>query len=138
MKQNDSQILEAGELAEYMYSKLADFPEEEKWETARKLRSSANDLLFFTAQAIGNATPSGAEYEWGSARKSAVALKAIYRFAARQKFIELEPEIMVRLDTFIKQINIEVDKARKQAEANDKKDMDNWLKQYKIWSETKL
>lgn len=117
-------------LTEYMYSKLHGFPEEEKWETERKLRTAANDLMFYAAQAISNASPSLTEFDWGNVRRSAGALKTMYRFACRQKFIELEPEIMVRLSKLMKRIEAEVTKAYKQTEANNKKDIELWQKRY--------
>ena len=112
---------EVCELAEYMYSKLHEFTDQEKWGTQSKLRTSANDLMFVVSRALGDASPSGSEYEWGQARKHAAALKTMYRFACRQHFIELEPAIMVRLDNLFALIDAEVDKAYQQTkEANDK------------------
>ena len=124
---------EACSLAEYMYSKLIEFSEEEKWDSQRKLRSSANDVMFFVSQAIGNAVPGGREYEWGLSRKHAAALKTMYRFACRQKFIDLEPEIMVRLDKLIKQIDLEVVKANRQTEEHGQKELELWLEKYRLW-----
>jgi hypothetical protein len=123
---------EACSLAEYMYGKLAEFPEEEKWQSENKLRTEANNLLYFISQGLGNASPSNREYEWGLARRSISALKTIYRFATRQKFIELEPEIMVRLDGLLKLIDVEVAKAYADTEAYNKQDMADWRKKYEL------
>ena len=60
---------EANELAEYMYGKLPEFPDDERWSSVSKIRSSANDLMFYVGQAVTNAVPVGAEYEWGNASK---------------------------------------------------------------------
>lgn len=125
-------------LAEYMYSKLDEFPEEERWHTANKIRTASNDLLFYVAQATGSSTPAGPDYEWGSASKHLEALKTLYRFAGRQGFIKIEPEIMLKIDSISEMIQQELVKSNLKTESASKKDMDDWLKRYKIWNETKL
>jgi hypothetical protein len=136
--ENDPVWKEASDIAEFMYGKLEEFPEEEKWETQRKLRSAANDLLFTVSQASGDASPSGTEYQWGMARRHASALKAMYRFAGRQKFIELDPQMMVRLDRLITNIESRVKGSYKQTEDHNQSDMETWRKRYKMWKETNL
>lgn len=131
---------ESFKLAEYIYEKLAEFPSEEEFNTTSKLRNSANDLIFAVSQAIGvEATPSSAEYDWSSARRYLFSLKTMYRFACRQQFIELDPEIMVSLDKLIKQVEENQQKARKKLEkkikAQYKQDMEPWLEKYKLWKE---
>jgi hypothetical protein len=117
---------EACDLAEYMYGKLHELPEEEKWDTEVKLRHAANDLMFYVSQAVGNASPSGNEYDWSLTRKCAFGLKTIYRFAGRQKFIELEPKIMVRTDKLIREIDAKIAEAYKQTEAKNRTDFERW------------
>jgi len=58
------------------------------------------------------------------------ALKTMYRFACRQKFIELEPSIMVRLDKIREQIDTEVARAYKQTESFNKRDIEIWQEKY--------
>ncbi len=117
---------EACELAEYMYGKLAEIPEEEQWDTETKLRHTANDLMYYVAGAIGNVSPANSEYDWGSASKSACALMTVYRFACRQKFISIEPEIMVRLDKLIDAVGQRVEDAYAQTEAKNMEDFERW------------
>ena len=126
---------EANALAEYMYSKLGDFPTEEKWTTGAKVRSTANDLMYYAALALGNASYGSSEYEWASLRKHALALKTLYRFASRQDFIELDPEIMVRFDSFVRQVDRELVKAYKKTALAGDKEMEPWLKKYALWKE---
>lgn len=137
MKKLEDNLLwqEADGLAEYIYGKLEELPAEEEWDTKRKLRSSANDLIFYVAQGLGNASPSATEYDWGTARKCAFSLKTMYRFAGKQKFIEIEPDIMVKLDQLIKEINTEIDGAYKKTEAQEAKEINAWLKKYGLWKE---
>ncbi|GEM_PF-1819804 len=132
----DPLIEEAFSLAEHVYSKLADMPDDEKWYSEAKLRSLTVDLLATLAQALGNASPSTTEFDWAQARKYAFALKTLYRFTCRQKFIELEPQTMVRFTGLIKQIDAEVIKAYDQTAKKDKKDIELWEKKYWLWKET--
>lgn len=126
---------EVCDLAEHIYSKLDEFTEEEKWHTETKLRSSANNLMFDVSQAAANINlpGTGAEFDWRNARRQAYTLKTMYRFAGRQKFIELEPEVMVRLDKIIKQIDKEFEKAHRQTFEYNKKEFELWQKRYDLW-----
>ena len=132
LKRLEDSILwkEACDLAEYIYSQLHLFPAEETWVTASKLRNSANDLMFFVAQGLGNSSPSTTEYDWSNARKTAGTLKTMYRFACRQKFIELEPEVMVRLSKLAELIDAEVTAAYEQTDATYKKEVEAWHRKY--------
>lgn len=127
---------EACSLAELIYSKLGSFPEDEKWATERKLRNAANDLMFYAAEVIGGSSPTVSEYGWSNVRKSISILKTMYRFAGRQKFIELEPEVMVRFDKFIKLIDDETTKAYEQTEVSKEQDLTLWREKYKLWKAT--
>jgi len=71
----------------------------------------------------GNASPSSLEFDWGNARKSVCSLKTLYRFVCRQKFIELEPSIMVRFDKLIEEIDASVLAAFKQTADFNEKDV---------------
>lgn len=140
--EDDALWREASDLAEFMYGKLDEFPEEEKWNTVSKLRSNANELLNLVGLAAGNANPFGEEYDWQTARKYASGLKTMYRFAGRQKFIELDPAIMVRLDKLIDQVDSQIKTAKKQGEierkkgdAEREKDVDAWREKHKLWKE---
>ncbi|HTB48483.1 MAG TPA: hypothetical protein VK712_00175, partial [Verrucomicrobiae bacterium] len=126
---------EANFLADFAYSKLHEFPDEEKWVTTQKLRISANDLMFYSAQAAANTSPSGAEYEWSNARKNANSFRTLYIFATKQNYIELEPEIVVRIDTLVRQIDDQSQQAQKLAEAANDKDLEHWRRKYKLWRE---
>ena len=124
--------IEVNSLVEYVYDKLSDMPEDEKWDTTSKLRSAANNLLYCTAESLGDASPSAMEYGWGATRKYVSSLKTMYRFAVRQKFIAIEPEIMVRLDALMKQIDERVKLAYQQTIDNGNNGPDDWQKKYKL------
>ena len=128
---------EANAIAEHMYSKLdelAHTPDEE-WNSERKIRNAANDVIFFVAQAVGNFLPDAAEYDWNSARKNLFALRTIYTFAHKQKFISLEPEIVVKIDGLLAMIDKEIIAARQEIEMKSKKDMEPWLEKYRLWKD---
>jgi len=139
-KIEDSSIWkEANALAEFVYTKLPEFPDEERWDSQRKLRTAANELIFNIAKAVTNTIPMGAKYDWSYARKELAALKTMYRFAGRQKFIELDPEIMVRLDHLGTAIDAELASAR-EAEVKETKrmqteDLKPWQEKYRLWKE---
>ena len=117
---------EASALAEYMYERLSELPDVEQWGATSKLRHTALDLMFYTAQAVGNATPTGTEYDWGNVRKYACSLQTMYRFACRQKFLNLEPSVMVRLDAFIAGIDERVTAAYAQTKARNEAEYLRW------------
>lgn len=111
----------SNEVAEHVYAKLADLPEEERWDTTAKLRSSASQLIFTVAQALGNSAPAATEFDWAQARKQLFALKTMYRFAGRQHFFKIEPDIMLKLDKMIAIVEAENAKAVEQtAKANQR------------------
>jgi hypothetical protein len=62
----------------------------------------------------------------------------MYRFAGKQKFIELDPQIMVRLTKLIEQIDTKVMAAYKQTKEHNQADFEQWHERYKMWGETRL
>lgn len=128
---------EANNIAEYMYSQLGEFEHtpDEKWNTERKIRNAANDVLFFIAQAVGNFMPDAAEYDWNNARKNLFALRTMYTFAHKQRFITLDPEIVVRVDELLANIDTEIKAVQKEVTKKGKKDMEPWLEKYRLWKE---
>lgn len=128
---------EANAIAEYMYGRLEEFEQtpDEKWNTERKIRNAANDTLFFIAQAVGNFMPDAAEYDWNNARKNLFALRTMYTFAHKQKFIVLNPEIVVKIDKLLADIDTEITAAKDEITKKTKKDMEPWLEKYRLWKE---
>lgn len=125
----------ANEITQRVYGQLHDFPEEEKWVTQVKLRAGANDLLWSVAQGVSGAVPAGLEYDWGQARKQAGTLKTMYRFATRQKFIELQPEIMVMLNELIRNIDTKVAEAYVQTQEHNERELELWRERYRLWKQ---
>jgi hypothetical protein len=128
---------QATSIAEHMYGKLDEFGHvpDEKWNSERKLRNAANDVMFFVAQAVGSSMPDAAEYDWNNARKNLFALRTVYTFAHKQKFITLEPEIVVKIDALLAGIDGEIANTKREIEKKSKKDMEPWLEKYRLWKE---
>lgn len=102
---------ETSEIVDAVYGQLdkliKDFPEE-KWASASKLRNAANDCLYYISQAVGNALIETSSYDWSNARKHLFSLQSMYIFATKQKFLTIEPELIVRIDKLIQQIDTSI------------------------------
>lgn len=126
----------ANAIAKYMYEILPDFPEEEKWDTAAKLRHAAVDLVFHAALAEGvDITPSGAHFDWENVRKFAFGLKAVYLFTVDQGFVEIEPDIVVQLDGVIKYSERKYNDGVAAWDKQRKDDLAPWQEKYRLWKE---
>lgn len=102
---------------------IANFPDEQ-WATASKLRNTANDSLFYASQAIGSATPEVNLYDWNNTRKNLFTLQSMYTFAAKQEFIDLEPELIVKIDNLLEEIDKKISESRKEADKCKKEELD--------------
>ncbi len=112
----------ANEVAEHAYARLSEMPEEERWDTTAKLRSAASQLLYNVAMALGNSAPAATEFDWAQANKQLFALKTMYRFAGRQHFLKLDPDIMLKFDEMARIIADETVEAFKQTDEANKKE----------------
>jgi hypothetical protein len=123
-------------LVEHIYSKIDDliinFPTEE-WTTASKIRNSANDSLFYISQAIGNVAPEAGKYDLSNARKSLFTLQSMYTFAAKQKFLDLEPELIVKLDRILAEVDERIDLGDRELKKKNKEELELWLEKYRLW-----
>lgn len=136
IKVQASDIIElTTEIAQYMYDILPDFPEEERWHSASKIRMAAMDLLFFASLGAGGEGAAASEHEWRYAAKNVSALKTIYRFAGRQGFVKIDPDMMLKLDEAGEIIQKELKKTQRSAAEDERKELEPWLKKYKIWKE---
>ena len=123
-------------LVERIYNKIddliADFPAEE-WLTANKLRCSANDSLFYISQVVGSVAPEMSKYDLNNARKYLFTLQSMYTFASKQKFLELEPEIIVEIDNILHEIYKRVKNSDTEAEKKNKEELEPWMEKYRLW-----
>jgi len=70
---NDPLWKETYSIAEYMYGRQEEITAkspDERWITASKIRTLANDVMFYVSLAVGSSLSYTAEYEWNSARKN--------------------------------------------------------------------
>jgi hypothetical protein len=113
----------SNEVAEHVYARLTEMPEEERWDTTAKLRTAASQLLYNIAVALGNTAPASTEYDWAQANKQLFGLKTMYRFAGRQHFFKIDPDIMLKLDELIRIVEDETAKAFKQSKAASQREI---------------
>ena len=136
MKKAYQQILKDAEaVAESVYAILPELPEDEKWNTTAKLRNSTNDFIFFTAQAVGHIRTPGQEYDLDMAHKYANALRTLYVFAGKQNFINIDPDVVVKLDRLMKRFEAEADVAKGNVEDLTKQELEPWYEKYRLWKE---
>ena len=125
-------------LAEYIYEKASEVSNangDEKWMTESKLRSSSNDVVFYTAQAVSCNAHESAAFEWNSAKKHLFAVQTMYLFAVNQKFIEVDPEIVVKIDDILEKMEKLIEDSNKIIDDRNKKELEPWLEKYRIWQE---
>lgn len=111
---------------------VSNFPDEE-WNTASKLRSTANDSMMYVSVAVGNALPEVSSYDWNNARKYLFAMQSMYTFAAKQNFTTLEPELIVKLDDILAQIDSRIEDCQTAKAASEKQELEPWLEKYRLW-----
>lgn len=133
---NDPILVKTTVVVKYIYSILDDitsnFPDEE-WNTVSKLRTAANDCIFYVAQGVGNNRSDAGEYEWNSARRNLFALQTMYIFATKQQFVEIEPDIIVQIDKMIAEIDSKIAFIATEDEKKQKQDLEPWLEKYRLW-----
>jgi hypothetical protein len=54
---------------------------------------------------VANNAPESGEYDWNNARKYLFAFQGMYMFVVKQKFIKLDPEVVVELDELLQEID---------------------------------
>ena len=122
-KMEDSPLWQmANEVVEHVYTKLADMPEEERWDMTAKLRTAASQLLYNVAVAVGNTAPAATEFDWAQTNKQLFALKTMYRFAGRQRFFKIDPEAMLKIDKMIDIVAGKTAEAYRQTDEANKKE----------------
>lgn len=123
-------------LVQHIYSQIddlvANFPNEE-WMTASKLRSAATDSLFCTSLAVGNMVGEASKYDLNNARKNLFALQSMYTFATKQKFLELEPELIVSIDKILTEIDKRMAQSDEEEKKKNKEELELWLEKYRLW-----
>lgn len=133
---NNLSLQETSDIAEQMY-KIADEIEshepDEKWRTVSKLKNSANDAYFYMAQVKGAGKGQSLEFDCINARKFINTMKSMYVFASKQGMIELEPELVVRIEKLIAVIDDEHQLSQQQIKSKNDEEMKPWLEKYRIW-----
>jgi hypothetical protein len=135
MKEN-SLLKEALVIAQSMYGVASEVETDsldEKWRTASKLKNAANDAYFYVAQVAGAGKNQALEFDCINARKYLNTLKAMYVFAAKQNMTELDPELVVKIDRLVSEIDAEKASSQKEIKRRIEKELEPWLEKYRIW-----
>lgn len=105
----------------------------EEWRTVSKLRNAASDSLFYASQAVGNSAPEAASYDLNFTRKNLFALQSMYTFATKQAYIELDPELVVKIDKIISEIDTRITLSKEEAKKKNDEELQPWLEKYRLW-----
>lgn len=100
----EATIKEMTEIVSYIYDvaeQIAQDRPEEQYYTANRLRTTANDSLYFASQALGNKLKHNSEYDWNDAHRSLFTMQSMYLFATKKQYIEISPEIVIRMDSLL-------------------------------------
>jgi hypothetical protein len=106
---------------------------DEKWRTASKLKNAANDAYFYVAQVTGAGKNQALEFDCINARKHLNTLKAMYIFAAKQSITELDPELVMKIDRLVLEIDSEQVSSQKEIKRKAEEELEPWLEKYRIW-----
>ncbi len=135
MKEN-SLLNEVSAIAKAMY-RVADAIEteqlDEKWRTASKLKNAANDSYFYAAQVTGGGKNQAQEFDCINAKKHLNTLKAMYIFANKEQMVELDPELVVRIDKLVANFDTEQEASQKEMKHKTEEELKPWLEKYRIW-----
>lgn len=133
---NSPLLNEASAIAEFMYDVANEIETnllDEKWRTASKLKNAAVDAYFYLAQVVGAGEAQSLEYDCINARKYFNVLKSMYIFVAKQGMVELDPELIVRIDKVVKKIDAEKEAGQEEIKRKVEEEMKPWLEKYRIW-----
>jgi hypothetical protein len=59
----------------------------------------------------------------------------MYIFAAKQNMTELDPELIVKIDKLVSQIDAEQDSSQNEIKRKTEEELKPWLEKYRIWRE---
>lgn len=135
MKEN-SLLKDTAAIANTMYA-VADVIEtnssDEKWRTVSKLKNAANDAYFYAAQVVGAGENQASEFDCINTRKNLNALRAMYIFATKQHIAELDPELVLKIDKIVSEIDAVQEASKNEIKRKTKEELKPWLEKYRIW-----
>jgi len=106
---------------------------DEKWRTASKIKNAANDSYFYVAQVVGAGENNALEFDCINARKHLNTLKSMYVFAAKQGMTELDPELVVKIEKLVKEIDSVQEAGEAKIKRKTEEELKPWLEKYRIW-----
>ena len=106
---------------------------EEKWRTVSKIKNAANDSYFYVAQVVGAGENNALEFDCINAHKHLNTLKSMYVFASKQDMTELDPELVVKIEKLIKEIDSLKEASETEIKRKTDEELKPWLEKYRIW-----
>ena len=73
------------------------------------------------------------KYDLNAARKNIFSLQAMYMLAAKNKFLVLQPELVVSMDAILAEIDIRIAASDREIELQRQKELEPWMQKYKLW-----
>ncbi len=129
---------EASAIAQAMYQLADDIEEahdDEKWRTVNKLKDSASDAVYYIAQVEGGGKAQSAEHDCINGRKTLMTLRTLYVFVSKRGMCKLDPELIVRIDKLVDQIDTERELSVEEFKRKIEVEMKPWHEKYRIWQQ---
>jgi hypothetical protein len=105
----DDPIWQIGEaIAEQVYARLEEIPEEDEWTIQSRLRSRAFELTADIADACGAIDPRDQKWAYGQARRDLFVIKSTYILASKIQCLALNPQAIVDINKAIQRIDSEL------------------------------
>ncbi|HEY4963857.1 MAG TPA: hypothetical protein VIH90_04140 [Candidatus Saccharimonadales bacterium] len=123
-------------IAEDVYNKIDnEFGDlqDEKFNTNRRLRTAANDVLFYISQAISSSMPETAEFDWNFAKKNLFSIKTLHIFGVKRGFLKADPYLIKRIDQLTNSVDKNIESSTAERQKREAKDLEPWLEKYRLW-----
>lgn len=109
------------QITEECYELLGNLPEEEKWGMQAKMRARAFEAGNDVAESVGSIDPRDVKWHLGLARRDLFGLKNTVRLAFNTGYLDVSPDLIVKIDKAIALVDKEIQKATK--------DIPNWYQE---------
>ena len=132
--ENETIIDRAIFIAESFYELADSLPIEEKHMISSRFRFACLDIVFYIAQGVGG-EGGITEHDWISVKKNLLGLKSVYRLAGKQGVVNIDPDLMVKIDSLYDETDENLKLSREVVKDLRKEDLEPWLEKYKLWKE---
>jgi hypothetical protein len=95
-------------LATFIFSDLDGLPKDEDFQLKFALKNSAHGISNYTASAVGSISPSEQLQHFSMARSALFSMKSAMKSAHSQYNHKIDPDIMLKIDRLVRDIDAEV------------------------------